>query len=78
MTVGGTTEMVIHYSKGDDKWVQDLVGLLNTTFGIYSWVWWQLEGPDGALHIFQKGANIGWEKVKQDSGKYNVSRYKNQ
>ncbi len=76
LTAEGSAELVIHIKKGNDKWVQDIIGLLSTTFGLYSKVWWILEGDGGCLHIFQKGANIGFEQVKPKSNSCDDGNYR--
>jgi RHS repeat-associated protein len=72
-TAKGSKDLIIHFENGDDKWVQDFIGLINGTFGLYSKIWYKLEGSNGSLHIFQKGANIGWKKTVFYNG-YSESR----
>ena len=76
-TAKGSKDLIDHYGNGDDKWVQDLVNLLiGNGFGLYSKIWWKLEGENGSLHIFQKGANIGFEQVKPKSNSCDDGNYR--
>ena len=76
-TAKGTRELIIHFENGNDKWVQDLINLLiGNGFGLYSKIWWKLEGENGSLHIFQKGANIGFEQVKPKSNSCDDGNYR--